>query len=218
MEQRGGISRIYSSLAMDSRKTPYMLAWEADLQLTWDLDTWHKAMGSSFRGILNISLVEANLKVFTRWYLTPTRLSAMYPSTSPLCFRGCQLRGSMLHVWWECPKIRSFWNKIFHIASKITGLAIPRSPATALLNHLPSKASKSTRKLIFFIFLGAKITLARSWKRPKVSITAAKRKISWIMFQEKMMSSILDTFSQFREVWDPWATYMGIGDSIYTSG
>ena len=93
----------------------------------------------------------------------------------------------------------------------------PRSPSTALLNQLISKASKPSRKLIFFIFLGAKITLARAWKRPKVSIIAAKQKILWIMSQEKMVSSILDNFARFREIKDPWAKYMGIGDSIFVS-
>lgn len=174
---RGGISIIYSSLATSGRKTKFMLEWERDLQESWDLEHWHKTFFRSFKGILNISLIEASLKVITRWYLTPSRLSLMYPSVSPLCFRGCHMKGTMMHIWWECPKIRSFWNKIFHIISKVTALTVPKSPLTALLNHQIPGAPKYTHKLIFFILLGAKLTLAKAWKLPKVSIIVAKQKI-----------------------------------------
>lgn len=181
------------------------------MQDFWDLEHWHKTFFRSFKGILNISLIEASLKVITRWYLTPSRLSIMYPSVSPLCFRGCNMKGTMIHIWWECPKIRSFWTKIFQIISKVTALTVPRSPLTALLNHQIPGAPKYKHKLIFFILLGAKLTLAKAWKLPKVSVIAAKRKISWIMAQEKMVSSMLDTSVRFEKTWEPWAKYVGVG-------
>lgn len=113
LEQRGGISIIYSSFAQTQSKSPYMLAWETDLQEHWDLAVWHRAISRSYKDILNTSLIEASLKVLTRWYMTPSRLSSIFPSESPLCFRECQMMGSILHVWWDCTKIRSVWNKIF---------------------------------------------------------------------------------------------------------
>lgn len=64
-----------------------MLAWEADLQEQRDLDTWHRAFTKSYKGILNTSLMEACLKVITKWYLTPSKLSTIFPSVSPLCLR-----------------------------------------------------------------------------------------------------------------------------------
>lgn len=72
MDVRGGISLIYSALADPSEKVPYMLKWESDLDIEWDLDTWNFQVAKVFKGILNVSLVEANLKVVTRWYLVPT--------------------------------------------------------------------------------------------------------------------------------------------------
>lgn len=52
VEQRGGISITYSSLATDSAKLPYMLAWENDLQESWNLGDWYRF----FKGICNSSL------------------------------------------------------------------------------------------------------------------------------------------------------------------
>lgn len=162
LEQRRGISIIYLSLAMYGRKAPFMLEWEEDTQESWDLDSWHRAFFRSFKGILNISLIEASLKVITRWYMTPSRLSSMFPSVSPLCFRGCHMRGTMMHIWWDCPKIRGFWNKIFQIISKVMALTIPKFPLTDLLNQLIPKVPKFSQKLIFFILLGTKLTIANT--------------------------------------------------------
>lgn len=56
-----------------------------------------------YKGILNVSKLEANGKVLTRWYVVLTCLSKLYPNSSPLCFRGCHMLGTMFHVWWEYP-------------------------------------------------------------------------------------------------------------------
>lgn len=72
MDLRGCISlMIYSALAEPIEKTSYMMSWERDLEIEWDLNTWHFCFSRSFKGIHNISLIEANLKVMSRWYLVP---------------------------------------------------------------------------------------------------------------------------------------------------
>lgn len=125
LEQKGGISILYTSLLEPTAKFPYMEAWERDLQETWGLEEWHKRGTRAFKGILNISLIEANLKVLMRWYLVPSRLALMFASTSPLCFRDCQAQGSMLHIWWECPRLRGYWNKIFNLIRRVSHYEIP---------------------------------------------------------------------------------------------
>lgn len=95
------------------QKHPYMLAWEKDLNSNENLDSWSARLQVAYKGIINVSLVDTGLKLVTRWYLVPNRLARMYATASSDCFRGCLLRGSMLHVWWECPKMRVFWNRVF---------------------------------------------------------------------------------------------------------
>lgn len=94
-----GISMLYESLLSPPQKQPYMLAWERDLDCAEDLESWCPRLQVSYKGILNISLIEASLKVLTRWYIVPTRLTRMYNTDTAECFRGCNLRGSMLHIW-----------------------------------------------------------------------------------------------------------------------
>lgn len=89
MEQRGGITVIYRSLATAESKSSYMGEWEKDLGQSWSLGEWHKASASASKGFMNTTLIEANLKVLMRWYLVPLRIAKIYLNASPLCFRNC---------------------------------------------------------------------------------------------------------------------------------
>ena len=210
LSRKGNISIIYNSLATNDTKLPHMLAWEKELNNEWDLSDWYKNYTRSIKGYVNVSLIEANIKMYTRWYLVPVKLTSMYPTTSPLCFRGCHGLGSMIHIWWECPKIRGYWNKVFNIIRRVTGCNLHQSPTIALLNGMLPLTSKVTRKLILYIMTGARITLAAAWKKTNVSILYMKRKVTWIMEQEKRVCSMLDKSTLFYEIWEPWLEYMGI--------
>lgn len=150
---------------------------------------------------MNISLIKASIKMFTRWYYILDRLARFYPDASPQCFRGCNLVGSMYHTWWICPRIRSFWNRVFHLLSKVTGVEVPQDPAIALLNHRVDKAPKNTQTLILFMLFGAKITIASDWKKSSVSLWAVKQKVSWIMSQEQIVSKLQDKVQLFESSW-----------------
>lgn len=203
MDMGGGISLICSALAESVEKASYMQSWERDLGLDWDLDTWHSRFSSAYKGILNISLIEADLKVLSRWYLVPTRLAKFYPQSSPLCFRGCGHLGSLLHILWECPRIRGYWNKLFQLIRRVTGSVVPQIPTIALLNQKIPKLSKNNQILSHYIFTGAKLTIARAWKFPKVSMHLTKQKVTWIMFQERTSNTILDKTEKFKRIWEP---------------
>lgn len=207
MDQRGGISLIYAALQTNLDKPSYARAWEEDTGSTWNASEWYQVSKRSFKGI---SLIEASLKVLTRWYYVPFRLALIYPGTLALCFRGCELEGSMIHIWWTCPRIRSFWWKIFRTISSLAEETVTPSPNIALLNHYIPKLTKHLQTLSFFILLGAKITIAKAWKRPTVSFQACRTKISWIMAQEHIVAKLYDQIERFNATWEPWATLCNI--------
>lgn len=196
-----------------SDKPAYARTWEEDLRGSWTSKDWFRGWDRSYKGIYNISLIEASLKVMARWYYVPAKLAMFYPGTSPSCFRDCKLEGTMLHVWWTCPRIRTYWKKIFCMMGSLLNIRIAPDPTIALLNHTILNLPKSSQKLAFFILLGAKITLAKAWKRRTVSFQCCKRKVTWIMSQEKIVAKLLDTVEKFNIIWEPWARYCNI--SLY---
>lgn len=104
-----------------------MTEWERDLSQEWDLEEWYDVASRACRGILNDSFIDADLKVITQWYLVPIRLAKFYSSAPPLCFLDCSHIVCMLHILWECLKIRSFWNKILSMVRKVTGIQVTKS-------------------------------------------------------------------------------------------
>lgn len=107
--QRGRISAIYTSLTEPDSKLAYMVQWERDLNLTFDLTEWQDLAFQLSKVSINTTLIEANYKTLLRWYLVPTRVARMHPSTSPNCFRRCGQLGTMYHIWWQCPLVTRFW-------------------------------------------------------------------------------------------------------------
>lgn len=93
---------------------------------------------------------------------------------------------------------------------KVTGLQVPKSPPHGRINFPVKKASKSERHLIHLIFLGAKLIIARALKQPPVSCTMAKKKILWIMAQEKRVSILQDTVQMFEATWETWPNFIHI--------
>lgn len=83
-------------------------------------------------------------------------------------------------------------------------------PQVALLNAPIPRIAKHTQKLIALMLLGAKTTITKAWKQPTVSFQEAKRKISWIMSQEKLVSTMTDTTKSFEATWEPWVRHIGI--------
>lgn len=75
MEHRVGITVIYASLSRPSGKYPYTLDWEEELQIQWSMETWQSALATTYKDIINTSLLQANIKIVSRWSQTSQNFS-----------------------------------------------------------------------------------------------------------------------------------------------
>lgn len=150
---------VYDSLFTPTQKQPYMQACERDLDCEVEPESWSSRLQFSQKANLNEQYLQQRL-LLRRWYLVTTRLARMYQTASTECFRDCKLHGTMLHIWWECPKIRNFWNKLFSMLYKLTGSPIKQRPHLAQLHDFPSGLPRPMKCLVYFVLLAAKITIA----------------------------------------------------------
>lgn len=65
------------------------------------------------------------ISLFLFWYWCPTSLQRIYPDASDICWRCHYAKGSLLHIWWECPQILDFWDKIIQLYTTVTGRVNP---------------------------------------------------------------------------------------------
>lgn len=102
------LSQTYSMLI--SPTTPPQLhclaSWEKDLHCTFSPTQRQQIISLSLKSSLCTKLQETNFKLLTRWYLTPSRLKKCFPSTSGQCWRCMEGEGTLIHIFWSCPKLK----------------------------------------------------------------------------------------------------------------
>lgn len=204
----GHISRIYNILTSSISKMHYMQKWEQDMEMELDMEVWNKIILNASKSLVNTSMIEANYKVMMRWYMVPERIATFVPGASPRCFRGCNVNGTFYHTWWTCPKVRRFWIRTYNLIYSLTQANLVKSPLHALLGRPVEGTSKSMRRLITFIFVAARISIAKSWKSPTVPFYLLKAKLSWIMINERLTAILKDKMTGFNKTWDPWIEYL----------
>lgn len=65
-------------------------------------------------------------------YITPLRFSKMFPTSSPRC-HDCKIsKGSIMHVYWECRKLKLFWKEVHDLAVKAEVTPLVSTPTRYL--------------------------------------------------------------------------------------
>uniref|UniRef100_A0A803JBX6 Reverse transcriptase zinc-binding domain-containing protein n=1 Tax=Xenopus tropicalis TaxID=8364 RepID=A0A803JBX6_XENTR len=206
---KGLISNLYNLLAGIHLQDPlpYTQAWCKDLNTTITDENWTQIWQTTASCSRNTSLLETTYKVLMRWYMVPSRLHKINPQISKDCFRRCGHTGSMFHIWWDCPNVQRYWSRIYNIIYSVTQINLRKDPQNALLNGKIPNLNRYTRSLISFIFLTAKITIAKFWKTTQIPISHFKSKMNWVMVNERLTSVLLDKHDKFLKIWEPWYTY-----------
>lgn len=132
----------------------FISKWEKDLDHTFMSAQVQRIIMSTLKFSICTKIQETNYKPLTRWYLTPHALHTRYPEASKICWRCQKNRGTILHVFWSCPKLTFFWTKIRETIQKFTEYNIPNDPAFFLL-HVSTMSAKLYKKSIVRHLLNA---------------------------------------------------------------
>lgn len=136
-------------------KSSTVTKWETDFRSTFTPSQWRAAFNSISKVTHCVSHWEMALKITNRWYYTPFRLARFSSSCSPQCWCNCGQVGNLLHTFWECPTLTSFWRQIFQLISTCTGILTPPCPALALHNVGLDRYPHTYRPVVSHILLAA---------------------------------------------------------------
>lgn len=162
-----------------------MVKWEQDIQEGLERD-WHSIALPALRPLINTSIIEANYKVLLRWYMVLARLVTYIPGASSKCFRGCGQEGTAYHIWWQFPKVKRFWVRVYNSIFSVTQMNLTKFPKHALLGCKVEGASENQRRLFTFIFVSTKITISRNWKSASIPFDQLKHKLSQLMLNKRL--------------------------------
>ena len=82
-----------------------------------------------------------------------------------LCCRGCGVRGTLLHCWWECKLVQLLWKFVRQCLRKLGINLLQESAYPVLLAINPEKDVQSYHKDTYSaISIGTLFIVARTWK------------------------------------------------------
>ena len=92
--------------------------------------------------------------------ISPVRMAIIKKSTNNKCWRGCGLKRTLLHYWWECKLIQPLWKTVWRFLKKNLGIKIPYDLAIPLLGMYP-KETKIEKDICILLFIAMLFTIAR---------------------------------------------------------
>lgn len=162
------ISKMYRILLDwnlgDEEVKSVMIRWAKDVGHSILFEDWEKLWKDGLNFTACIMIKENVMKMFYRWYLTPMKLSKMYKVDNK-CWKCKDKEGSFYHMWWECGKVKQFWEKIYIELKKILKYTFTKKSEIFLLGILGHEIKKEDCKLVYYAVTAARVVLAQMWKQ-----------------------------------------------------
>ena len=205
-----GISHIYKLLSSFpiQTKTLNMIKWEKDLSQTFTWEEWQKAIHINSSSSACVEHWENAQKILNRWYLTPYRLSKIFPSSSPICWRCESHTGNLLHTLWDCKTLSSFWNNVSSFIASFTGNLKILTPELALLGLNLDVYPPQFRTIVANFLTAARLTITKLWKSTLApNLSDVVQRLNTQAHYELMLAHRKGTISKFIKNWNEWITH-----------
>lgn len=103
-------------------------------------------------------------KILHRWYLPPVLLAKFRSINDNSYWSACQGVGTLIHVLWECPNLKSFWNRVFTFISDVTGCLTKPNAALALLSIGADIFLDEFKLMVIHILFTARLLILHKWR------------------------------------------------------
>lgn len=204
---KGRISVIYVALLdhYSSALTPLRNIWQKDMGRAFDEDQWNTICQNVFSSLSCNKITEQNYKFMHRMYLTPLRLSKMFPNSSPRCHRCKTCKGSIMHVFWECRKLKHFWKAVHDLTVKVVETPLDITPTRYLFGtELDKTLDTIHRKRIIIISYIAKKCILLKWNQQRPpSYNLFKQILNETLRLEQCTYALKNKGEVFRRIWEP---------------
>ncbi len=140
--------------------------WERDLGFAFNDDDWNTLVEQMLLPMRDARSKLIQYKIFNRIYFTPAKLQTMALIPSGNCWRCNSSPGDIVHMFFSCPLLTTFWQKIVENISDNLGTSITITPSLCLLNVTKDIKGVGVKHLKWLkvAITTAKRVILRHWK------------------------------------------------------
>lgn len=179
--------------------------WKIALKMTFSEEQWLNACNLAHKCSISSSIQETSYKILTNWYFTPAKLHAWYPEITDTCWRCGSGRGNMMHIWWDFPLLRNFWDNICTQIYTITKSKLKLMPECCLLNICNYSLSKYKKSVVRHMLNTAKSIIPKHWKNTQVpTVEEWLLAMDSIYKMEETATMASENTEKLRKLWRSW--------------
>ena len=119
---------------------------------------------------MSLAIREMQIKASLRFHLILVRMTKIKITDDNLCWRGCRVKGTLLHCWWEWKLVQPLWILVWQFLRKL-GNNLRQDPAIPLLSIYLKDGQLYHKDMCSTMFTAALSVIARTLKWPKCPST-----------------------------------------------
>lgn len=204
------ISKLYTALShADKNDTLYVKEkWERESGIEISEEAWSSIWSFQLSTSSSMSWREHCWKNVIRFFKTPYQ--ERYKDAHMSCWRHCgSISANHYHIFWECPKLNTFWKGVQASLCKIFNIQVPLSFDVLYLGRINFLEQRSEIKLLQLLLAASKKTITRRWLNPvPPSLDDWIGIILEIFRMEKLTYQLRIQIDKFYKIWNKWIIFV----------
>lgn len=182
-----------------------------ELNIIIEDEEWETICNGCHKDINSNMWKEFDWKTKTRFFKTLLVISKFVDNPATMyCWRGCGMVGDHSHIFWDCPRILSFWIEIKKEIDTILGIKIALTPSQFLFDLVAEgRYDRDQKHLLHILLMTARKMVTIYWMNPQPpTIVQWKQKLREVYVMEALTAKLQLRSDAFGRRWLPIERYL----------